>query len=54
MNCKHCRVEGNITKYYVCGIKNKQINEWDCKNCMLKIPDLPEGFEQIFGKGFRK
>ena len=53
MNCKHCTVEGQTTKYYYCKIKNKAIDEKDCKNCMLKLPNFPEGFEQLFGS-FRR
>lgn len=52
MNCKHCKVEGTTTKYFYCMLKNKSIDEYQCKNCLMKLPDLPEGFEEIFGKGF--
>ena len=53
MNCKHARVEGTTTKYYVCKLKNKPVDDYSCNGCMMRIPDLPEGFEQLF-RGFRK
>lgn len=37
MNCKHLKVEENTTKYYFCNAKKKSINEYECKNCLLKI-----------------
>ncbi len=56
MGCKHRKVQGNTTKYFVCGITGKAIDEYKCKNCMLKIEDkndnFKEMFENIFGKGF--
>ncbi len=54
MNCKHIEIKGNTTKYYYCKVKEKEIEEKDCKNCMLKIPNIPKGFEEIFGKGFTR
>ena len=53
MNCKHAKVVGNTTKYYVCQIKNKAVDDYSCRDCMMRIPDLPEGFEELF-KGFKK
>lgn len=49
MNCKHVRVKGKTTKYYYCMLKNKTVDDYSCKNCVMKLPDLPEGFEKIFG-----
>ena len=54
MNCKHIEIKGNTTKYFFCKVKNKSVDEYECRDCMLKLPDLPQGFEEIFGKGFRK
>lgn len=54
MNCKHIEVKGNTTKYYFCKLKNKSVDIYNCKNCPLKLPDLPEGFEKIFLGGFKK
>ena len=54
MDCKHIEVKGNTTKYFFCKVKDKSVNDYDCKDCMLKLPDLPKGFEEVFGKGFRK
>ena len=53
MNCKHARVEGATTKYYVCKLKNKPVDDYSCNGCMMRIPDLPECFEELF-RGFRK
>ena len=53
MNCKHLQVQGTTTKYFFCGAKQKAINEYECRSCPLKIEkkaDLPDGFEQLFGK----
>lgn len=54
MNCKHCKVQGNTTKYYYCTLKGKAVDEYICKSCMMRIPDLPKGFEQIFGNGVKR
>lgn len=53
MNCKHVRVKGKTTKYYYCMLKNKTVDDYSCKNCVMKLPNIPEGFEEIFGKGFK-
>ena len=45
MNCKHCKIQGNTTKYFYCQLKGKAIDEYMCKNCVMKLPDLPEGIE---------
>ena len=49
MNCKHCEIKGKTTKYYYCMLKKKTVDDYSCKNCVMKLPDLPEGFEKIFG-----
>lgn len=54
MNCKHCEIKGKTTKYYYCMLKNKTVDDYSCKNCVMKLPDLPEGFAELFGKGFRR
>ena len=55
MGCKHRKVEGNTTKYFVCKIFNKAVDDYKCKDCMMKIEDkneqLNDIFKQIFGKG---
>ena len=48
MDCKHTKTDGNITKYYVCKVYNKQLDEKKCKNCMLKNPSFPEEFKELF------
>lgn len=53
MNYKHCKVQGNTTKYFYCQLKNKAIDNYMCKNCVMKLPDLPNRLEKIFG-GFNK
>lgn len=42
MNCKHIEVKGNTTKYFFCKVKNKSVDRYECRDCMLKIPNLPE------------
>ena len=54
MNCKHVEVQGRTTKYYWCKVKGKSVDDYQCRDCMLRLADLPEGFEKIFGKGFRR
>lgn len=54
MNCKHVEVRGNKTKYYYCKAKEKPVDDYHCRDCMLRKPDLPDGFEKVFGRGFRK
>ena len=53
INCKHCVVQGNTTKYYFCKIKGKAIDEINCRDCMLKIESIPTVVEELF-KGFKK
>ena len=54
MNCKHVEVQGRTTKYYWCKVKGKSVDDYQCRECMLRLPDLPVEFEEVFGKGFRK
>ena len=53
MNCKHVKLVGSTTKYWYCSIKEKAVDDYSCKDCILRLPNLPEGFEEVFGKGFR-
>lgn len=53
INCKHKIIEGNTTKYLFCRAKNKTISDYECKACPLTLPDLPQGFEILFG-GLKK
>lgn len=50
MNCKHVEVQGRTTKYYWCKVKGKSVDDYQCRDCMMKLPDLPEGFKEVFGK----
>lgn len=43
MNCKHVRVKGKTTKYYYCMLKNKTVDDYSCKNCVMKLPDFQKG-----------
>lgn len=54
MNCKHATVKGNTTKYFYCNLKDQAVDDYECRDCMMKLPDLPDGFVEVFGKGFRK
>ena len=37
MACKHANIEGNTTKYWVCSLKDKTIDNYTCRNCPLFI-----------------
>jgi len=50
MNCKHLITKGNT---YYCRVKDKVIDKYSCRDCMLKISSLPKGFEEIFGGGLK-
>lgn len=55
MNCKHkniIRIYKDGKRDFYCTAKQKEIAERECKNCMLQLPDIPNGFEKLFGKGF--
>lgn len=54
MNCKHCEVKGNTTKYFWCRVKNKSISDLDCRDCMLKIESMPDMVNEIFGNLSKK
>lgn len=54
MNCKHIEVKGNTTKYFWCKLKDKAVDQYSCKNCLMKLPKAPDGFEMLFGRGFRR
>ena len=51
MNCKHVTVKGNTTKYFYCNLKGQTVDDYKCRDCVMR---LPEGFKEIFGKGFGK
>ena len=40
----------------MCGVFNKAVDDYKCKDCMLKVEDknskIKDMFGQIFGKGF--
>ena len=48
MNCKHVRVKGKTTKYYYCMLKNKTVDDYSCRNCVMKLPYIGQkGFVGI-------
>ncbi len=49
MNCKHCVVEGNTTKYFWCKLKNKAVDQYSCRDCLMKLPSVPDEVERLFG-----
>lgn len=50
MNCNHATVKGNTTKYFWCSAKEKSISEYECKDCLLKIPGARiDIIENLFG-----
>ena len=44
MNCKHSDVISisEKGKEYYCKVKGKRITDYECRDCMLRLPDLPE------------
>lgn len=54
MSCVHLKVEGSTTKYYFCKAKNKAINTFECRDCLLKIQDAKSTIEELFGTLNRK
>lgn len=48
MNCKHCEIRGNTTKHYYCKLREKAVDDYYCRDCVMKLADLPEGFEMLF------
>lgn len=56
MACKHRKIIGDTTKYFVCGVKNKAVDDMQCSKCMLRIEDInpfDEMVKVIFGKSFK-
>lgn len=58
MSCKHkqvIRISNSSTSEYYCTAKQKEIKEWECKNCPLKLEENPyqDLIDLIFG-GFNK
>ena len=43
MQCKWIKVEGkqnnNTTRFFICGLKNKAIDEYECRDCPMFIQD---------------
>lgn len=57
MGCKHRKIIGDTTKYYYCQIFKKPVDDYKCKNCLMKIEDnddIMDAFNKIFGGGFSK
>lgn len=52
MSCKHRTVEVN-TKYFYCKILNKSVDDYKCRDCMMKIEE-PENEVLKFFEGFKK
>lgn len=51
MQCKWIKVEGQTTKYFRCGLKDKAIDEHKCRNCPMFIKDnnADDIVNQLFG-----
>ena len=51
MQCKWLKVEGNTTKYFRCSLKNKAIDEYECRDCPMFIKDnkADDIVNQLFG-----
>ena len=57
MACKHrqvIRITNNKQEYY-CTAKQREIKEWECNNCLLKLEENPyEDLIDLFLGGFKK
>lgn len=59
MSCKHKQVvsivlENNKKEYY-CTAKQKEIKEWECENCLLKLEEKPyQDLIDLFFGGFKR
>lgn len=57
MNCKHKKIiriiDNNRAEFY-CSAKEKEIKEWECENCLLKLEENPyqDFINMLFG-GFK-
>lgn len=52
MSCKHLTIAGKTTKYYYCQVFNKAVDEYKCRDCMLKIENQADVINELFG-GFK-
>lgn len=53
MSCKHLTVEGTVTKHFYCKVFNKAVDEYKCRDCMLKIENQADVINELFGR-FKK
>ena len=57
MACKHkqvIRIVNNQKEYFYTA-KEKEIKEWECENCLLKLEENPyQGFIDLLFGGFKK
>ena len=51
MQCKWIKVEGVTTKYLRCSLKDKTIDEYECRNCPMFVKDnnVNDIVNQLFG-----
>lgn len=58
MACKHkkvIRIVDKIKEEYYCTAKQREIKEWECENCLLKLEENPyEDFINMLFGGFKK
>ena len=61
MSCKHLdftKIAEDGTKTLYCKAKDKEISDFECNNCLLKLDNtddiLKDLFGGIFGEGVRK
>lgn len=57
MACKHKQVIRivNNQKEYFCTAKEKEIKEWECENCLLKLEENPyQDLINLFFGRFKK
>ena len=55
MQCKWIKLEGkqnsNTTRLFICGLKDKAVDEYECRNCPMFIKDnnTNDIVNQLFG-----
>ena len=46
MNCKHKIIKGNTTKYFWCNLKEKSIDDYQCRDYQICQKDLKKYLER--------
>ena len=52
MNCKHKEIKGNTTKYFYCNLFGKAIDDYRCKDCIMKLESKDNTVNKLFNEMF--